>query len=219
MWNMIDQRGMNLSRSAIVVMKWQWKQGPSRKLPHLLLVPHDTSHHNSGNGLWPVRCQAIIWTNADVNWTLRNKLQWNPNPNTKLFIRENAVENVVNAFEFVVHRKATSNVIVHKKNQVPMHYIQPPGWLTVTPHFALFQQVTSAFISSCYPESHTNVHLTTLRAKAETERPCATLHVTPTRIRRLTLLHSLRSYNQQMFGHNQDWFYVCAKPMRDGVTL
>ena len=30
-----------------------------------------------------------------VNWTLRNELQWNFNQNTKLFIHENASENVV----------------------------------------------------------------------------------------------------------------------------
>ena len=30
-----------------------------------------------------------------VNWTLGNKLQWNSNQNTKLFIHENAFENIV----------------------------------------------------------------------------------------------------------------------------
>ena len=30
-----------------------------------------------------------------VNWTLRNKLQWNFNQNTKLFIHENTSENIV----------------------------------------------------------------------------------------------------------------------------
>ena len=30
-----------------------------------------------------------------VNWTLRNKLEWNFNQNTKLFIRGNAYENIV----------------------------------------------------------------------------------------------------------------------------
>ena len=30
-----------------------------------------------------------------VNWTLRNKLQWNFNQNTKLFIHGNAYENIV----------------------------------------------------------------------------------------------------------------------------
>ena len=34
-----------------------------------------------------------IW--VIVNWTLTNKLQWNFNQNTKLFIHENVFENVV----------------------------------------------------------------------------------------------------------------------------
>ena len=50
----------------------------------------------SGNGLSPDRRQAIIWTNAGiVNWTLRNKLQWNLNGNSNIFIHENAFESVV----------------------------------------------------------------------------------------------------------------------------
>ena len=36
------------------------------------------------NGLLPGRCQAIIWTHI-VNWTLRNKLQWNFIWNSKHF--------------------------------------------------------------------------------------------------------------------------------------
>ena len=54
----------------------------------------------SDNGLSPIRRQAIIKTNAVqcwviVNWTLRNKVQWNLNQNTKVFIHENAYENIV----------------------------------------------------------------------------------------------------------------------------
>ena len=51
----------------------------------------------SGNGLSPFRRQAITWTKVRliVNWTFRNKLQWNSNQNTKLFIHENVFENVV----------------------------------------------------------------------------------------------------------------------------
>ena len=30
-----------------------------------------------------------------ANWTLRNKLQWNFNQDTKLFINENAYENII----------------------------------------------------------------------------------------------------------------------------
>ena len=48
----------------------------------------------SGNDLSPVLRQAITWTNVDILPEL-DKLQWNSNQNTKLFIDENAVENVV----------------------------------------------------------------------------------------------------------------------------
>ena len=51
----------------------------------------------SDNGLSPGRRQAIIWTNAKIllYWTLRNKLQWNLNQNSNIFIKENAFESVV----------------------------------------------------------------------------------------------------------------------------
>ena len=44
----------------------------------------------------PIRRQAILnqrW--VIVNWTLRNKLQWNFDQNKDLFIQENAYENIV----------------------------------------------------------------------------------------------------------------------------
>ena len=44
------------------------------------------------------RRQSIICTNAAwniVNWTLRNKLQWNFNRNSYIFIQENPFENIV----------------------------------------------------------------------------------------------------------------------------
>ena len=52
----------------------------------------------SDNGLSPGRRQAIIWTREwwnIVNWTLRNKLQWNFIRNSNIFIQQNALENVV----------------------------------------------------------------------------------------------------------------------------
>ena len=47
----------------------------------------------SDNGLSPIQHQAIILT-VIVNWTLRNKLQWNFNQNTKC-IQDNPSENIV----------------------------------------------------------------------------------------------------------------------------
>ena len=51
----------------------------------------------SDNGLAPGRRQAIILNQCwhIVNWTLRNKLQWNLNQNSYIFIHKNAIENVV----------------------------------------------------------------------------------------------------------------------------
>ena len=53
----------------------------------------------SDNGLSPGRRQAIIGTNDQwkdiVNWALRNKIQWNLNQSSYIFIQDNAFENVV----------------------------------------------------------------------------------------------------------------------------
>ena len=70
-------------------------------LTHLPLVPHicisETGQH------WfrwwlaaysaPSHYLNQYW--IIVNWTLRNKLQWNFNKKTKLFIHENASENII----------------------------------------------------------------------------------------------------------------------------
>ena len=51
----------------------------------------------SDNGLSPGRRQIHYLNQCwySVNWTLRNKLQWNFNWNSNIFIRENALQNVV----------------------------------------------------------------------------------------------------------------------------
>ena len=45
-----------------------------------------------------------------VIWTLRNKLQWNLNQNTKLFIHENAFENVVCELAAILSRGRWVNI-------------------------------------------------------------------------------------------------------------
>ena len=49
----------------------------------------------SDNVLSPGWRQAIIWTNAGILLTLGNKLQWNFNRNSYIFVQENAFQNVV----------------------------------------------------------------------------------------------------------------------------
>ena len=68
----------------------------------------------SNNGLSPGRQQAIIWNNAGnfVNWTLRNKLQWNFNRNSHIFIEENTFENVVCEMSVILSRPQCVNVSI-----------------------------------------------------------------------------------------------------------
>ena len=51
----------------------------------------------SGNGVSPVRRQAITWTQCwlIVNWTPGKKFQWNLNQNSTIFFQENSFEDVV----------------------------------------------------------------------------------------------------------------------------
>ena len=70
-------------------------------LAHLSLVPHICINEAGPNWLrqWLVTCWAPshhlnqCWD--IVNWTLRKKLQWNFNQNTKLLIHENASKSIV----------------------------------------------------------------------------------------------------------------------------
>ena len=81
---------------------WQHAHDMRIMLTHLPLVPHMYASVNwinigSGKGLAPIRRQAITWTTVHVlsNGLSEKKNQWNSNKYTKLFIQENAFENVV----------------------------------------------------------------------------------------------------------------------------
>ena len=66
------------------------------QLTHPPLVPHIYVNEMSQHWAryWLVACLATSHYPI-VNWTHMNKLQWNSNRNTKLFIDENVFENVV----------------------------------------------------------------------------------------------------------------------------
>ena len=53
-----------------------------------------------------------------VNWTLRNKLQWNFNQNTKIFIHENAPENIV--CEMVAIFSGGYELSIHNTDSIPV---------------------------------------------------------------------------------------------------
>ena len=55
-----------------------------------------------------------------VNWTRRNKLQWNFNRNSYIFIQENAFENVVwkMAAVFCLGLNVLKNIMLHKMQRI-----------------------------------------------------------------------------------------------------
>ena len=90
----------NFRPIAAILIEFEWKchagwagrQTVSRMDGNLTLTGSD-------NGLAPGWRQAIICTQCwnIVNWTLRNKHQWNFHQNSHIFIQENVFENIVSA--------------------------------------------------------------------------------------------------------------------------
>ena len=82
----------------------------SRNLTHLLLVLHMCI--NKSGQYW-FRSWLVAYLAPGhylnerwviVNWTLRNKFQWNFNQNTEIFIHENASENIICKMSAILSR-------------------------------------------------------------------------------------------------------------------
>ena len=76
------------------------RSGVNYKMPTISML----THRGRGTHIWKCITRIVIWTAPShylnhcwniVNWTLGNKLQWNFNRNSNIFIQENALENVV----------------------------------------------------------------------------------------------------------------------------
>ena len=78
----------------------------------------------SDNGLSPGRRQAILWNNAGfiVNWTLRNKLQWNFNRNPNIFNQENAHEHVFCEMASILCQLQCDNRYTNLENRISDMY-------------------------------------------------------------------------------------------------
>ena len=92
-------------------MTSSWKQSS-----HLPLVPHtcvsESGQHWFRSWLvaYLVPCHYLNQCHVIVSWNLRNKLQWNSNQNTKLFIHKNAFENTVCEMAAILSRKGWVNM-------------------------------------------------------------------------------------------------------------
>ena len=65
----------------------------------------------SDNGL-PVPSHYLNQCRSIINWTIRNKLQWNFNRNSYIFIQEKAFENVVCQMVAILSRSQCVNICV-----------------------------------------------------------------------------------------------------------
>ena len=83
---------------------------------------------------------------GDFYWTLRNKLQWNFNQNTKLFIHENASENIVCKMAAILSRgRWVKNLPSHRKKKVHILIWQSEHYLWVYMNWSLLISILSLF--------------------------------------------------------------------------
>ena len=113
-----------------------------------------------------------------VNWTLRNKLQWNINWNSYIFIQENAFENVVCKMACILSRPQWVNSLAPGRFQFNFRWeifkltLVNGGWgisyeialrwmplnltddkSTLVQVMAWCRQATSHYLSQCWPRS------------------------------------------------------------------
>ena len=84
----------------------------------------------SVNGVSPGRRQAIIWTSDGILLIgpLRNKVQWNLNRNSNIFIEENTFENFVCEMLPISSRPQCVKARLHGEVPAIDAYKIPPDW-------------------------------------------------------------------------------------------
>ena len=79
-----------LGRLIIIIKLTHWG-----RMTHICVSKQTNIGSDNGLSPWLAPSHYLNQCWNIVNWTLRNKLQWNPNWNSCTFIQENALEDVV----------------------------------------------------------------------------------------------------------------------------
>ena len=101
-----------------------------RVLSHLPPVPHICVSESDQHWFrqWLVACSApshyLNQCCYIVNWTFRNKLQWNLNRNTKLSIQENAYDNIVCEMAAILSSRTWVNMSVEMYDRTVLNLAQ-----------------------------------------------------------------------------------------------
>ena len=106
---------------------------------------------------WLVACSAPsqylnqCW--VTVNWTLRNKLQWNFNQTTKLFIHKNASENIVCEKAAILSRGdelISLCMFASSPHQTPCYSVDRlPHWESIKSSLVFINTNITLFIWDC----------------------------------------------------------------------
>ena len=118
---------LNLNLDTTIFLHEPTFQYVTCKVTTILTRPRRVNHHR-------FRKWIVAWTAPShylnqcwniVNWTLRNKLQWNFTRNSYIFIQENALENVVCEMASILSRpqyvKKNSVVRLIKQHYLSRH--------------------------------------------------------------------------------------------------
>ena len=126
---MIHGSAMNVFTSSV-----ERSKSPSLPLAYIInyLRPSDAYMRRYSNQHW-FRKWLVAWTAPShylnqcwniVNWTLRNKCQWNFNQNSSIFIQANAFENVICEMASILSQPQC----VKKHGISSSRFIAPYGW-------------------------------------------------------------------------------------------
>ena len=118
----LSQTRTDITRFDVGYITWYWRIYLFADLPIVDLLIHwgrvsyicvsKPTIICSDNGMSHGRRQAIYLNQRwnIVNWTLKNKLQWNLNRNSNIFIQENACESVVRKMPAILYRPQCVNI-------------------------------------------------------------------------------------------------------------
>ena len=127
------------------------------ELTHVRLVPYIYVSELGQHWLryWLVACLAPshylnqCWN--IVNWTLRNKLQWSPNQNSKIFIQENAFVNVVWKMAAILSRPQYVSRFMSLNSLGPSDAIWHwRSWSTLVQVMACCLTAPSHYLNQCW---------------------------------------------------------------------
>ena len=147
-----SSRGLGLHKANELFLKWNWGRVMHICIGNLNIISSD-------NGLSPPSHYLNQCWNI-VNWTPRNKLQWNVNRNSNIFIQENPFENGVWKMAAILSRpqcvKRNDNYDMWEISLKMIH--KDIYWVSTECHCVIHIQERYSWYLSCKFSMFTHTH-------------------------------------------------------------